>query len=39
LSLRLVLFDDVGLPIDSSDREAWRFAQRNEMILLTGSAA
>ena len=37
LSLRLVLFDDVGLPTDSSDREAWRFAQRNEMILLTGN--
>ena len=37
LSLRLVLFDDVGLPTDSSDREVWRFAQRSKMVLLTGN--
>jgi len=37
LSLRIVLFDDVGLPTDSSDRDVWRFAQHNEMVLLTGN--
>lgn len=29
LSLRLVLFDEVSLPPDSTDREVWRFAQKN----------
>jgi len=37
LSLRLVLFDDVGLSTDSSDRDVWRFAQQNGMVLLTGN--
>jgi len=37
LSLRLVLFDDVGLPTDGSDRDVWRFAQQNGMVLLTGN--
>jgi hypothetical protein len=30
-------FADVNLPIDSSDREVWRFAQKNQLILLTGN--
>lgn len=34
-SLELVTFHDVGLPHDTSDREVWRFAQANRMILLT----
>lgn len=33
--LRLVTFADVGLAFDSSDREVWRFAQAQEMLLLT----
>jgi predicted nuclease of predicted toxin-antitoxin system len=36
-SLRFVRFTDVGLPYASSDREVWRFAQQNDMILLTGN--
>lgn len=31
------MFADIGLPIDSNDREIWRFAQKNQMILLTGN--
>ena len=37
LPLRLVTFAQVGLPPDSSDREVWRFAQSNGMILLTSN--
>ncbi len=36
-SLRFVRFIDVDLPYSSSDREVWRFAQHNGMILLTGN--
>lgn len=36
-SAELVRFADVGLPIDSNDREVWRFAQANQMILLTNN--
>jgi len=35
LSIRLVTFEEVGLSFESSDREVWRFAQANRMILLT----
>lgn len=35
--LDMVMFTDVGLAIDSSDREVWRFAQTNQLILLTGN--
>lgn len=28
---------DMGLPFDSSDREIWRFAQANRMLLLTAN--
>ncbi len=37
LPLKLVTFGDIGLPIDSPDREVWRFAQANRMILLTNN--
>ena len=37
LSLRLVTFEDVGLPVNSSDRTVWQFAQTNRMLLLTGN--
>ena len=36
-ALRLVLFPQVGLPVNSSDREVWRFAQRQRMVLLTAN--
>lgn len=33
--MRLVRFEEVGLPHDSTDRDVWRFAQANRMLLLT----
>lgn len=29
------MFDDIGLPANSSDREVWHFVQSNRMLLLT----
>jgi Domain of unknown function (DUF5615) len=37
LTIRFVGFDEVELPITSSDRVVWRFAQENQMILLTAN--
>ena len=37
ISLRFVRFIDVDLPYSSTDRDVWRFAQQNDMILLTGN--
>lgn len=37
LPMRLARFIDVGLPYDSTDREVWRFAQANQMFLLTNN--
>jgi predicted nuclease of predicted toxin-antitoxin system len=37
LPLEYVTFADVGLPDNSSDRDVWRFAQANGMILLTNN--
>ncbi|NCC35839.1 MAG: ACP S-malonyltransferase, partial [Chloroflexia bacterium] len=37
LPLRLVILRDTGLPISSNDREVWRFAQAQQMVLLTGN--
>ena len=37
IPLKLVTFADVGLPIESTDREVWRFAQANKMILITNN--
>ncbi len=37
LPIRFVSFDEVQLPITSSDRVLWRFAQENQMILLTAN--
>jgi hypothetical protein len=34
-ALELVTFTQVGLPLDSSDRTVWRFAQTHGMMLLT----
>lgn len=35
ISIQLVTFRDIGLSFESSDREVWRFAQANKMIILT----
>ena len=37
LSIRFVIFEEVQLPINSSDRIVWRFAQDNQMILVTAN--
>jgi hypothetical protein len=37
LPFRLVTFAEVNLPVDSSDRTVWRFAQTQQMVLLTGN--
>ena len=37
LDIPMQTFADAGLPIDSSDRDVWRFAQANQLILLTGN--
>ena len=37
LPIRFVSLEDVGLAIDSSDRVVWRFAQQNQMMLLTAN--
>jgi hypothetical protein len=37
LDIPMLTFDDVGLPINSNDREVWRFAQTQQLILLTGN--
>jgi hypothetical protein len=36
-SIRFVMFDEAELAVDSSDRIVWRFAQDNQMILLTAN--
>ena len=36
LDIPMLAFEDVGLRIDASDREIWRFAQARQLILLTG---
>jgi len=37
LPIRFISFDEVKLPITSNDRVVWRFAQENQMILLTAN--
>jgi predicted nuclease of predicted toxin-antitoxin system len=37
VSLELATFHELGLSIESNDREVWRFAQANNMILLTNN--
>lgn len=37
IPVEMVMFTDVGLAIDSNDREIWRFAQTNWFILLTAN--
>jgi hypothetical protein len=35
--LQVATFRDISLPIDSPDREIWRFVQEHGMLLLTGN--
>jgi hypothetical protein len=37
LPIHLKTFADVNLPSGSSDRAVWRFAQSQQMVLLTGN--
>lgn len=37
LPIRFFTFKEVGLPMDSSDRVVWQFAQTNQMILITAN--
>ena len=37
IDLELLTFADVHLPVTTSDREVWQFAQANRMILLTNN--
>ena len=37
LDIPMLTFGDVGLPVDSNDRDVWRFAQEKKLILLTGN--
>ncbi len=37
LEIPMLTFADVDLPIDSSDRDVWRFIQKNSLILLTAN--
>ncbi len=35
ISIRFVLFEEVGLSIDSDDRVVWRFAQSNQIEIYS----
>jgi hypothetical protein len=37
LKIRFITFEEVALPVTSDDRVVWRFAQANQMILLTAN--
>lgn len=37
VQIRFVMFEEVGLSINSIDRVVWRVAQENQMILLTAN--
>jgi hypothetical protein len=37
LPIRFVTFEEIGLAVTSDDRVVWRFAQANEMLLLTAN--
>ncbi|MBD2302025.1 MAG: ACP S-malonyltransferase [Nostoc sp. TH1S01] len=37
LSIRFVTLSEVGLAADTNDRLIWRFAQSNQMLLLTAN--
>lgn len=35
--IRFVFLEEIALPVNSSDRIVWRFAQTNQMILVTAN--
>lgn len=37
LPIQFITFEEIELSITSNDREVWRFAQANQMILLTAN--
>ena len=37
MRLELTTFREIGLPVNRSDREVWRFAQANGLILITNN--
>jgi len=37
ISIRFVTFREVGLSMESSDRTVWRYAQENQMLILTAN--
>lgn len=37
LPIRFFTFQEVNLPMDSSDRTVWHFVQNNQMILITAN--
>lgn len=37
MDIPFVTFADVGIPLDAPDRQIWRFAQDNQIILLTAN--
>lgn len=37
ISIRFVLFEEIGLEFDDDDRVVWHCAQANDMILLTAN--
>lgn len=37
LSIRFVTLPEAGLAVDTNDRVIWRFAQGNQMLLLTAN--
>ena len=37
ISIRFVLFEEVGLAVTSDDRVVWQYAHDNQMILITAN--
>ncbi|MBP0021453.1 MAG: ACP S-malonyltransferase [Cyanobacteria bacterium SBLK] len=37
IQIQFVFFEEIALPIESSDRGVWQFAQSNRMLLLTAN--
>jgi hypothetical protein len=37
VEIRFITFEELRLPIDSSDRIVWRFAQDRQMVILTAN--
>lgn len=37
ISIRFILFEEVGLAVTSDDGVVWRYAQANQMILITAN--